>query len=202
MNRKLRILAVVCLSIFIASCNQESFDSAIQSTTEVEGLIKNASGEPMPGVNIIVNGTKTGSVSNLEGYYKISLPEGATTLDFSFIGFESQNITINNKSVIDVVLQEGGEIEDIPEGSYFKVTKAIVTKEGKRFFSGRVFTKQGETLSGVKVRIMYAKSAQEAITDANGQFNAELKDGAMIAYFEKDGYEPNIVSIKALMDDK
>lgn len=201
MNKKLKILAVVCLSIIITSCNQESFDSAIQSSTEVEGQIKNVNGEPIPGVNIVVNGTNTGSISNLEGYYKISLPEGATNLDFSFIGFESQNIAILNKSVIDVVLKEGGEIEDIPEGSYFKVTKAIVTKEGKRFFSGKVFSKQGEMLSGVKVRIMYAKSAQEAITDANGQFNVELKDGAMIAYFEKDGYEPNIVSIKALMND-
>lgn len=113
MNRKLKILTILLLTIFIASCNQESFDTAMQSVTEVEGIIKNAKGKPMPGVNIVVNGTNTGSVSNLEGYYKIKLPEGAAKLDFSFIGFESQNIVINNKSIIDVVMQEAVTDENV-----------------------------------------------------------------------------------------
>ena len=73
----------------------------------VTGTVTDASTrEPLIGVTIQVKGTMTGGISQTDGTYSVNIPEGATTLIFSFVGYETQEIEINGRSVIDVVLQE------------------------------------------------------------------------------------------------
>ncbi|MCG8686448.1 MAG: carboxypeptidase-like regulatory domain-containing protein, partial [Desulfobacterales bacterium] len=64
-------------------------------TTKVEGTLLDESGEPLPGVNIIVQGTNVGTITNLDGYYSIEAPIGST-LVVSFVGFEDQYIYVGN----------------------------------------------------------------------------------------------------------
>src|SRR5690554_4840766 len=71
----------------------------------VTGKVTDANGDPLPGVTISIPGTTVGTATDLDGLYSLSVPEGST-LVFSFIGFETQNISIGDRSVIDVVLRE------------------------------------------------------------------------------------------------
>ncbi len=57
------------------------------------------------GVNVVVKGTNTGVITDVEGKYKLSVPANATTLVFSFVGFVSQEIAIGNRTTIDVSLE-------------------------------------------------------------------------------------------------
>ncbi len=69
----------------------------------VSGTVTSQSGEPLPGVAISVAGTNTGTVTDLNGNYKLSVPDDAT-LVFSYIGFSTRRIQIGNRSQIDVVM--------------------------------------------------------------------------------------------------
>src|SRR5690606_35663607 len=72
---------------------------------EVSGTISDTEGEPLPGVTVSVQGGTTGTATDLNGRYRLSVPQNAS-LVFSFIGFESQVLPVGDRSVIDVVLTE------------------------------------------------------------------------------------------------
>src|SRR5690606_1415003 len=61
--------------------------------------------EPLIGVNIIVEGTDNGTVTDEKGTYSLSVSQGSTIV-FSFLGFQSQRVTIDDQQTIDVVLEE------------------------------------------------------------------------------------------------
>jgi TonB-dependent starch-binding outer membrane protein SusC len=61
-------------------------------------------GSAIPGVSIIVTGTTTGTITDLDGNYKLNVPSGAT-LTFSSVGYGSQTIEVGTRSVLDMVLQ-------------------------------------------------------------------------------------------------
>jgi hypothetical protein len=59
----------------------------------VTGVLKDAAGEPLPGVNIVVDGTNTGTVTDANGYYSIKAPLGSVLI-YNFIGFVSEKVTV------------------------------------------------------------------------------------------------------------
>ncbi|RIV20487.1 SusC/RagA family TonB-linked outer membrane protein [Fibrisoma montanum] len=60
--------------------------------------------QPLPGVSIVLKGTTTGTTTRADGTYSINVPSSNATLTFSFIGYDSQEITVGNRSTIDVTL--------------------------------------------------------------------------------------------------
>lgn len=79
------------------------FNYSQQST--VTGTVTGEDGSPLPGVNVIIQGTDEGIVTDLEGKYTISVsPEASLT--FSFVGYVSQSIPVGTSTTIDIVLKE------------------------------------------------------------------------------------------------
>ena len=60
--------------------------------------------ETLPGVNVLVKGTTIGTVTDVEGNYRLTVPDDAETLVFSSVGYLSQEVAINNQSVINVTM--------------------------------------------------------------------------------------------------
>lgn len=72
----------------------------------VTGTITSVDDEmPLPGVNIMVEGTSTGTITNFDGEYSIDVPSGNSTLVFTSVGFGRQEIPVNGRSNIDVKMQ-------------------------------------------------------------------------------------------------
>lgn len=72
----------------------------------VTGKITTADdGSPLPGVNVLIKGTSTGSISDVDGNYKISVPNDQAVLVFSFIGYKPQEITVGVQATINVILE-------------------------------------------------------------------------------------------------
>jgi TonB family protein len=61
-------------------------------------------GTAIPGINVVVKGTSQGVMTDVEGTYRITLPEGKNTLVFSFIGMVTQEVAVGTRQVIDVQL--------------------------------------------------------------------------------------------------
>lgn len=95
----------------------------------VTGKVTDGEGEALIGVSILVEGTNTGTVTDIEGSYSLNVPDGSNVLIFSYTGFSSQNVDINNRTMIDVTLETSAEL----------LQEVIVTAFGvstKEAFSG------------------------------------------------------------------
>lgn len=109
----------------------------------VTGTVTDKSGEPIPGATISIPGTGVGTATNLDGNYSISVPEGST-LVFSFIGFESQSIAVNNQNEINVILLEDvASLDEVVVVGYGSVnrenlTSAVSSLNAKDFVAGTV----------------------------------------------------------------
>jgi TonB-dependent starch-binding outer membrane protein SusC len=69
----------------------------------VSGTVKDDSGAPLPGVNILIKGSTAGTTTDINGKYSLSAAPNATLI-FSFIGFLSEEVAIENRTAIDVML--------------------------------------------------------------------------------------------------
>ncbi|WP_087941253.1 SusC/RagA family TonB-linked outer membrane protein [Algoriphagus faecimaris] len=78
------------------------------SFIEIKGRVTDASGLALPGVTVMIEGTSTGTVTDVDGNYTISASEG-DVLVFSFVGFESNRIAVGNQTVINVQLAEDAQ---------------------------------------------------------------------------------------------
>ena len=87
--------------------------NALEQTSKltVRGVVKDAQGNPLPGVTVLVEGTSTGASTNLNGEYELSCPSDAE-LSFSFIGYATQKLPVANRTMIDVTLQEDTQLVD------------------------------------------------------------------------------------------
>ncbi len=70
----------------------------------VSGTVNGEDGEALPGVSILVKGTQRGTNTDQEGNYRLSVENGAATLVFSFVGYESQEVVVGNRSTINITL--------------------------------------------------------------------------------------------------
>jgi len=85
------------------------FTSTAQSLN-LSGKVTAQSGDPLPGVNVLLKGTSSGTTTNGQGEYVLTTSSGGSTVIFSAIGFISQEKPVGNQSVIDVVLLEDTKI--------------------------------------------------------------------------------------------
>jgi hypothetical protein len=103
------------------------------SNNFVRGRVADDANNGMPGVNVLIKGTTIGTVSDAAGYYSIPLTSDAQTLVFSFIGYATAEISIDNRNEIDVQLDQ-----DVAVLSEVVVTAYGVEK--KKSFTGAVST--------------------------------------------------------------
>ena len=85
--------------------------ASAQSVT-VAGKISDAAGESLPGVNILVKGTTTGTATDMDGYYTITVPDAQATLVFTSIGFKTQEVAVGNQTTINLVMADDAKALD------------------------------------------------------------------------------------------
>src|SRR5690554_3590644 len=111
-----------------------------QQQRTVSGKVTDSSGQPLPGVTVVVKGTTQGTVTNTDGEYSFSsLPEDAT-LVFSFVGMRSHEVVVGSQTSINVRMEEDViGIEEVVAIGYGTVKKSDLT--------GAVATVQGDAVT-------------------------------------------------------
>src|SRR5690606_29353743 len=74
------------------------------SEFRITGKVTGENGEELPGVNILLKGTTTGTTTEVDGTYSLTMPDGNGVLIFSFVGYNPQEIVVNNRSQLDIQL--------------------------------------------------------------------------------------------------
>lgn len=97
----MRRLALI-LSMFVLL----GVNALYAQTKTITGTVTSSEdGEPIPGVSVVVRGTTIGTITRPDGTYSLSVPEDATNLLFSFVGMKTQDVAIENRTVVDVVME-------------------------------------------------------------------------------------------------
>ena len=128
----------------ILTKNKSQITQLTDQEKAISGKVTDSSGEGIPGVSVVIKGTTTGAITDLEGKFQFtSVPSGATLI-FSFVGMKSQEIVIKNQQNINVVLEEETigieEVVAIGYGSVKRgdVTSSIASVKSENFVKGAV----------------------------------------------------------------
>ena len=97
MKKLITTWLLVMFAFGVSWAQQRTVSGKITSPVDDSGL---------PGVNVLVQGTTTGTTTDLDGNYSLTVPADATNLVYSFVGYKSQVVVIGNRSVIDISLEE------------------------------------------------------------------------------------------------
>lgn len=136
MKSKLLIMLLGIFALYV-------HDAEAQERT-VSGKVTSAEdGTTLPGVNVVVKGTTIGTVTDIDGNYTVNVPADENTLVYSFIGLTSQEVLIDNRSVIDVALES--DIRQLDE----VVVTAVGIEREKRALGYSVENIQGEQVQQV-----------------------------------------------------
>ncbi|HMJ69282.1 MAG TPA: TonB-dependent receptor [Cyclobacteriaceae bacterium] len=169
-----KILLIVFVSIL-------SLTAALAQEKTISGRVVAADdGSALPGVNVVVKGTTNGTVTDSNGEYRITAPASAEQLIFSFIGFQTQEVTVGSRNVIDLTMaadvQQLNEVIVVGYGTQIKqdLTGNIASVKGDdvknipvpnftQALQGRaagvfVESQSGRVGEGIKVRIRGAGS--------------------------------------------
>jgi TonB-linked SusC/RagA family outer membrane protein len=109
----------------------------------VTGSLKNTSGEPVPGTTVVVKGTTQGTVTDSDGNYSLSNVQDDAILVFSFVGLKTQEIPVNGRTEISVIMvEEAIGLDEVVAIGYGTVKKRDIT--------GGISTLSGNTVSDRK----------------------------------------------------
>ena len=100
--------------------------NAIALKQEVRGTVKDDAGNPLPGVTIQEKGTSNGTISNIDGEFKLTVSGPESVLVFSFIGLTTREVVVGNQSQIELILSQDNKLL-----TEFVVTALGVKREEK-----------------------------------------------------------------------
>ena len=145
---KLELKSFIVMAMCTFLCSAYMF-----SQRTITGVVSDSdTGEPLIGVNILVVGTSTGTISDIDGNYSVELVSGATQLQFSYTGYSTQILNVGAANVLDVTLSAGAVLSEVVVIGYGTVkredaTGSISTVDSKDFNRGAITAPQ-ELLSG------------------------------------------------------
>lgn len=128
------------------------FSSIAFAQSTVEGAVTDEQNMPIPGVNVIIKGTATGTATDFDGNYQISVKEGDVIV-FSYLGYVSSSLTYNGESSLSIQLKEDSakldEVVVIGYGSVKRsdLTGAVVSLSAKQLTENKK-TDIGQAIKG------------------------------------------------------
>ena len=158
MIRKNLKMFLIFASLLIAS-------AGYGQKVKISGKVTDANNEGIPGVSIIVTGTTVGTITDVNGNYILEA-DPQSTISFSFIGYKTQQVTIQDQAVVNIVLEEEtfgvDEVVVIGYGQVKKgdATGSVTAVSAKDFNKGAITSAQD---------LLIGKTSGVVITTAGGE---------------------------------
>ena len=157
----------------------------------VSGQVKDQTGEPLIGVSILEQGTNNGTVTDINGNFRLNVAQGKT-LNISYIGYKTQAVRVSGNSLNVVLEEENTNLNEVVVVGYGTmrrkdVTSSITTVKAEDLNRG-VFTDPASMLQGKVAGLVVTSSG-----DPNGSPSitlrgaSSLRSGAMSPYYVVDG---------------
>lgn len=143
-----------------------------QESRTVKGKVTDAKGEPIPGVNVLIQGTTNGTITDIDGNYVLEVPNAQTAvLQFTFIGYQNLTIPVGGQSTINAALKDDSiGLEEVVAIGYGVVKKKDLTGAVSSLKSEDI----SKTTSSNAIQAMQAKMPGMDVTQASGQAGAKI----------------------------
>jgi TonB-dependent starch-binding outer membrane protein SusC len=157
------------LRVFLLLLFATVYGQAIAQERTVTGRVSSSEdGTTLPGVNVILKGTSIGTTTDIDGKFKINVPNDGGTLVFSFIGLVAEEVKVGNRSVIEVSMKS--DVRQLGEVVVFGYGT-----QDKREFTGAAASVSGEKIASRPVQsfaqAMTGQAAGVNIVQPNGVLN-------------------------------
>ncbi|MCB0585425.1 MAG: TonB-dependent receptor [Phaeodactylibacter sp.] len=157
------VLGILLMFGFTAEANglpgEQAFSVSGTVTSATDGL-------PLVGASVLVKGTSTGTITDIDGAYSLEVPGANDTLVFSYVGFVPQEVPVAGRNVIDVVLREdAAQLNEVVVIGYGTQSRKMLTSSIASVDAEEIQDLQITTLEGV----MQGRAAGVSIQTANGQ---------------------------------
>jgi TonB-linked SusC/RagA family outer membrane protein len=128
------------------------FLCAFVSAQSIKGKVSSDKGEPLIGASVIIKGTSTGVITDIDGTYELKDAKDAKILVFSFIGYDSKDVAVNGQTTIDVTLSEGSALNEVVVVGYGTQKKSqttgAISSLNSRQLTEMPITSLGQALQG------------------------------------------------------
>ena len=158
-NKHQCLMFFLCFFFLSAGLSQrvyavQSIAMGIDQQLQITGVVKDTNGEPMIGVTVMVKGTGTGTITDIDGKYSVSVPGNKSVLTFSFVGYTTKEMTVGNQKSINVTLSEDSKMIDEVVVIGFQSQKkgnltASVASVGAEALENRPVANIGQALQGM-----------------------------------------------------
>ena len=162
---------LACLLVLLAGtvvfAQERTISGRVTEATSDEGI---------PGVNILIQGTTSGTVTDIDGNYQVAVPSGETVLLFSYVGYKTQAITVGNQTTLNVALESDvtalSEIVVTGYGTQEKreITSAVASVKSEDFNQGNV-NNPAQLIQGKVAGLSITKPGG----DPNGSYQIRLR---------------------------
>jgi TonB-dependent starch-binding outer membrane protein SusC len=144
-----------------------------QESKLIQGSVMDENGEALPGVNIIIKGTMSGAITDIDGNYQIQVDNPAeAVLIFRFIGFDEKEIPVNNRTIVNSVLAESSvSLDEVVAIGYGTAKRrdltGSVSSVGETVLKNTPVSSAAEAITG--------RMAGVQITSTEGSPDADIK---------------------------
>ncbi len=146
--------------------NAENATAMQQKERPVSGIVNDNTGEPLPGVTVLVKGTTIGQITDSDGKFSLEVPGDDAVLVFSFVGMKTQEIPVSGKTTFKVVMEEETiGIEEVVAVGYGVQRKTDLTGATNRLSEKDM----NKSLATSPVEMMQGRIAGVNITQNNGE---------------------------------
>lgn len=150
----------------VTSSTDEFSTREVQVDIPVTGKVTDENGEPLPGATVIIKGTSNGTITDMDGNFSLNVPSEASVLVFSFVGFVTEEVTVGDQTVIDMVLiSDITALEEVVVIGYGTKSRASVVgavdQVTPEALEGRPASTVTEALQGVSANVIVQQTNSE-----------------------------------------
>lgn len=155
--------------------------NAMIAQRTISGTVTDKStGEPLIGANILLVGTSTGTVTDIDGTYSLTVPQDATVIEISYTGYASERITLGVSNVVNVALAAGEVLDEIVVIGYGSVKKddatgAVNAVSSKDFNRGAIVSPD-QLITGKVAGVQITSNSGEP----GGQSSIRIRGGTSV----------------------
>jgi TonB-linked SusC/RagA family outer membrane protein len=143
---------------------------SVAAPTSISGCVTDNTGNPLPGVNIVIKGTTVGATTNLEGDFMIDVEDANAILEISYVGYLTQDIIVGDQSEINISLQvDAIGLEEVIVVGYGRQKKSDIT--------GSVVSVNNEVLES-NTRVSVEQMLQGVAAGLNVTVNSSSAEGS------------------------
>ena len=181
MNMKRIFLVLIAIHFFTTSWGQQF---------QLRGKISSPEGETLVGVSVAIQGTSTGTFSDANGDYQLSVNPG-DIISFSYVGFQKKTVTITNQRIMDIVLNDENILDEVVVVGYGQVKRLTMT--------GSVSSVSAKELKAIPTaslqNALYGKMPGFFSQQRSGQPGRDASDFFIrgVSSLNSDGNEPLII---------